>query len=116
MGEVGEPASGAQTRETPREHWPKPQPSRGSQSRSMSGRGPNSVRVSQGAEAQCGAIRENRWLAFRPAWLTLRSAVVFVRSTIPKDPRSVADQTLRLRFPVDFGVTFVPVSRPSGPT
>ena len=49
-----------QTRETPREPWPKPQPSRGSLSRSLSGRGPDSVRVSPLAETSGCAVRRPR--------------------------------------------------------
>lgn len=119
-------------RKTPREFPPKHQPSRGSQFRPLSGRGPNSVRSQQkqvlllrdSCESLASVSRPDHRLNSRsvggrplgPPWRTSRSAVVFVRSTIPKDPRPVLRPTFRLQFPADFRLTFLPASRLSGPT
>jgi hypothetical protein len=43
--------------------------------------------------------------------------VVVIRSTIPEGiPVRFFDRTFRPRFPADFGLTFLPASRLSGPT
>lgn len=133
------PGTPSRTRETPREPWPKPQPSRGSQSRSSSGRGPNSDREAPSAEAGGCAIRRSlRFLGslrpeshcgpnhsprFRGGPLRLRRGGASLsacwpssRSTIPKDPRSVCRPIRRLQFPGGAGVTVRPVSRLSGLT
>lgn len=44
----------------------------------------------------------------------LAAGLVFARSTIPKDPRSVSDRTLRHRLPDGIGATFFRFSFPNG--
>ena len=126
-----------QTRETPREPWPKPQPSRGSLSRSSSGRGPNFDRASPLAEASGCAIRRSlspfpRSLqAFRPTsrQSARRSRRIPARSgDRPLPPVSLwlrVEPSVRfpflpvqpsVRFPVLPASAFRSVSRPSSLT
>ncbi len=106
-----------QTRETPRESRPKPQPSRGSQSRSLSGRGPNFNRASPLAEASGCAIRgplspfPRRLQTLRPA--SRQSARRSRRIPARSADRPSPPVSLRFRVEPSFRFPVSPV-RPSG--